>query len=104
MSIIIDESKCIGCRKCVSICPGNLIKINEASKAYIKYQKDCWGCSSCIKECNNEAIALYLGADIGGRGSKLTVRNDKDFMYWKIEKSNKEVYIIEVDKTSSNQY
>lgn len=29
MSIQIQENKCIGCRKCVEVCPGNLIKINE---------------------------------------------------------------------------
>lgn len=104
MSIIIDEGKCIGCRKCVSICPGNLIKANEAGKAYIKYPKDCWGCTSCIKECNHEAIALYLGADIGGTGSKLTVKSHNDVMCWRIEKSNKEVHIIEVNKTVANKY
>lgn len=104
MSIIINESKCVGCRKCLSVCPGNLIKVNETDKVYMKYPKDCWGCTSCIKECNYGAIALYLGADIGGVGSKLTVKNRKDFMYWEIETSNKEVYTIEVDKTASNKY
>lgn len=104
MSIIIDKNKCTGCRKCVSICPGNLIKSDEQGKAYIKYPKDCWGCTSCIKECKFEAIALYLGADIGGRGSKLTAIDTEDTICWKVEKYNKEIHIIEVNKKDSNKY
>lgn len=104
MSIIIDERKCVACRKCLSVCPGNLIKSKGSGEAYIKYPKDCWGCTSCIKECNQGAIAFYLGADIGGRGSKLTVENQGDILRWKIEKNNKEVHFIEIDKKEANKY
>ena len=69
MSIVINKSKCVGCGQCSIVCPGSLIKMGEDRKAYIKYPKDCWGCSSCLKECKFEAIALYLGADMGGMGS-----------------------------------
>ena len=48
MSISIDKDKCIGCGKCRNVCPGTLIKMDENKKAYIKYPKDCWGCTSCI--------------------------------------------------------
>ena len=51
MSIVIDKSKCAGCGQCSIVCPGSLIKMGEDKKAYIKYPKDCWGCSSCLKEC-----------------------------------------------------
>ena len=27
MSIKIDESRCVGCARCVEVCPGNLIKL-----------------------------------------------------------------------------
>ena len=69
MSIIIDKEKCRKCGKCTQVCPGSLIKKDEDGKAFIKYPKDCWGCCSCIKECQFDAIGLYLGADIGGMGS-----------------------------------
>ena len=69
MSIVINKEKCAGCGQCSIVCPGSLIKMGEDKKAYMKYPKDCWGCSSCIKECKFEAIALYLGADMGGMGS-----------------------------------
>ena len=45
MSIQIKENKCVGCRRCVEVCPGNLIKINEKNKAFIRHIEDCWGCT-----------------------------------------------------------
>lgn len=104
MSIAIDKDKCIKCRRCLDVCPGNLIKLDDNGKAYIKYPKDCWGCCSCIKECSHSAISLYLGADIGGNGSKLSVQKNKDIMEWKIEKSNGKEEIIEVNSKDSNKY
>ncbi|MBP5324363.1 MAG: 4Fe-4S binding protein, partial [Pseudobutyrivibrio sp.] len=45
MSIKINQDKCIGCRKCIEACPGNLIKLDN-KKAFIKRERDCWGCTS----------------------------------------------------------
>ena len=67
---VIDESKCIGCRKCASVCPKNLIRlIPEKRTAIIKCaSKDkgavvknycsagCIGCKICEKKCPKEAI------------------------------------------------
>ena len=78
MSIMIDKAKCKGCGMCTSVCPGSLIYQDSEKKAFIKYPKDCWGCASCIKECHFGAIALYLGADIGGMGSLMTVKSTPD--------------------------
>ena len=73
MSIRINKNKCVGCKRCLDVCPGSLIKTDATGKAYIKYPKDCWGCTSCLKECKTGAIAFFLGADIGGMGSEMTV-------------------------------
>ncbi len=78
MSITMNQALCKGCKACEQVCPGSLIKMNEAGKAYIKYPKDCWGCSSCVKECHFGAISLYLGADIGGMGTEQIVLNTKE--------------------------
>lgn len=104
MSIAINKGKCIGCKKCLSVCPGSLIKSSDDGKVYIKYPKDCWGCSSCIKECPTSAISLYLGADIGGRGSKLTVQLKNDIVHWRIEESNGAEHLIKVNPKDSNKY
>lgn len=103
MSIRINQEKCVGCLSCILVCPGSLIKVNDG-KAYIKYPKDCWGCASCVKECKVCAIDFYLGADIGGNGSKLNVTYEGDMILWTIMKGDGTVSIIEVNRKNSNQY
>lgn len=104
MSIKIDPQKCVGCKKCLAVCPGNLIKFGEDKKAYIKYPKDCWGCSSCVKECKQCAIGLYLGADMGGKGSLMTVKKENEMIIWNIEESNGKKHTISVNPKDSNKY
>lgn len=104
MSIVINKEKCAGCGQCSIVCPGSLIKMGEDKKAYMKYPKDCWGCSSCIKECKFEAIALYLGADMGGMGSKMSVISKGDFLNWNIDKTDGSRETIVINKKESNKY
>ena len=104
MSIAIDKMKCKSCTKCTAVCPGSLIELDENKKAYIRYPKDCWGCCSCIKECKVDAIALYLGADMGGMGSKMSVASREQYLDWKIEKRDGTVETIVIDRKQSNQY
>lgn len=104
MSILIDKNRCSGCKQCLAVCPGNLLKSDSGGKAYIKYPKDCWGCSSCVKECQTGAISFYLGADVGGKGSKLSVREDRDIIKWRVEKMSGEVTVITVNRKESNKY
>lgn len=104
MSIGIHRDKCIGCKKCTMVCPGNLLEMDIDKKVIMKYKKDCWGCASCIKECNYEAIYLYLGADIGGRGNKMYVKKKDEFIYWKVRKLDGSVYEIKINPKDSNEY
>lgn len=104
MSIKIDHDLCVGCGRCVSVCPGTLISVNDENKAYIEYPKDCWGCSSCVKECAKRAISLYLGADIGGRGSLMTVNKEDGILHWQIKEKNGVVHKIDVNSKDSNKY
>ena len=104
MSILIGKSKCIGCGRCRTVCPGSLIKQDENGSAYIKYPKDCWGCTSCIKECPVHAVSLYLGADIGGMGSRMHTEKDGDILKWIIEKYDGEVSEIDINTKESNKY
>mgnify|MGYP003169219333 CR=1 FL=1 len=83
MSIAINQSRCVGCGRC---------------------SQDCWGCCSCIKECKVDAIALYLGADMGGMGSKMSVVSRDQYLDWKIEKRDGTVETIVIDRKQSNQY
>lgn len=104
MSIAIDKSKCTGCGRCCNICPGTLIRKDIDGKAYIRYPKDCWGCTSCIKECPVYAISFFLGADMGGKGSKVHTEKRDGLIHWIIEPDQGEITDITVNPKESNKY
>lgn len=104
MSVEIDREKCVGCHLCHDVCPGSLIKIDSDGKAFIKYPKDCWGCTSCVKECPTHAVRFYLGADIGGMGSVLHIEKNGELLNWVIERYDGENIIVSVDPKESNKY
>lgn len=104
MSIEIDRLKCVGCGKCRDVCPGTLIALDDEKRAYIKYPRDCWGCTSCIKECPVYAIRFFLGADMGGMGSRMYTEKHGDILDWLIEKPDGETVKISVDTRESNKY
>ena len=68
----IDDSKCTGCGKCVSVCPRHLLALRSAgepvnvvccSKAPIPKNKQdcqavCIGCQICVKNCPAGAISM----------------------------------------------
>ncbi len=103
MSISINKSKCAGCRSCVEVCPGGLIKMADG-KAYIKREKDCWGCTSCLKECKVGAIDFFLGADMGGKGSVLSIASRGDLRDWIVTGPDGSRKVITINTKESNKY
>ena len=103
MSIRINATNCVGCKRCQEVCPGNLIKVVN-NKAIIKREKDCWGCTSCLKECKTGAIEFFLGADIGGKGSILSVKEQGDYRSWIVTAVDGTTKTITVNTKESNKY
>lgn len=103
MSIGINKLKCVGCGRCREVCPGSLIAL-DGGKAYIKYPKSCWGCTSCVKECPVHAVYLYLGADMGGMGSRMHTEKHGDILDWIVEAPGGNITKISVDTKESNKY
>ena len=57
MSLSVDESKCIGCGKCVESCfLGNISLVNEKAK----HGASCSGCGKCVEACPNEAAVMNI--------------------------------------------
>lgn len=104
MSISINKERCQRCRACVEVCPGNLIKCDAEGYAYIKDVRDCWGCTSCLKACHAGAIEFFLGADIGGQGSRLTYENKGDLAYWHVMKQDGTEKTVVINRRESNKY
>ncbi|SCM81375.1 4Fe-4S ferredoxin iron-sulfur binding domain-containing protein [uncultured Sporomusa sp.] len=104
MSIRIDSHKCSGCGKCREVCPGSLLRTTDSGRTDIREPKDCWGCTSCLKECSCNAITYYLGADMGGRGSLLHTRQEGNLLHWIVTEPNGREKTITVDKKQANAY
>lgn len=104
MSIQILKAKCVGCSRCVESCPGNLLKLGEDQRAFIRHPEDCWGCTACLKACFTGAIRYYLGADIGGRGSTLSIRQQGRVHIWTATAPDGATCTIRVDSRDANEY
>ena len=109
MSIHIDRNLCIGCGRFCEVCPGNLIKQqpqpgDRHTKAEIKCPQDCWGCTSCLKECPRHAIKFFLGADVGGRGSILSYQKKGSSSIWRVKGIDGTFQEITVNTKEANKY
>lgn len=47
--------KCVGCKRCASICAHDAISFDDKGKAHIHHDK-CVGCGRCLGVCNFDAI------------------------------------------------
>ncbi|MCD7854458.1 MAG: nitroreductase family protein [Clostridiales bacterium] len=59
----VDYNKCTGCGKCVKVCPGGVIFVNEMKKAEIKDFSEfgwngCLRCEHCLAVCPTGAVSV----------------------------------------------
>ncbi|GAB6138659.1 4Fe-4S binding protein [Halanaerobaculum tunisiense] len=90
MTVKINKKLCTGCgtcqeSNCMRVCPGNLLYKNENNTAQIRDKRECWDCASCVKACPQQAIEMYLPAEIGGRGSTLKAQNLGEEIVWTLQ-------------------
>jgi coenzyme F420-reducing hydrogenase delta subunit/heterodisulfide reductase subunit C len=57
LKAVYDTEKCVGCGKCVFICPYDAIVWKDMSTPEIKTE-DCMGCGACALVCPHQAIEL----------------------------------------------
>lgn len=59
--LIFDESKCVGCNRCASVCQVDIMIPNPESgkPPIVLYPGECYYCGSCVMACpNTGAIKL----------------------------------------------
>lgn len=54
---VFVHRECMGCAKCVSICPMNVFEIKN-NKAIVKNELDCTHCSLCVTNCPKHTISI----------------------------------------------
>jgi coenzyme F420-reducing hydrogenase delta subunit len=57
LKAVYDTEKCVGCGKCVFVCPYEAIVWKDMSTPEIKTE-DCMGCGACALVCPHQAIEL----------------------------------------------
>jgi len=58
-SVIVDEKLCIGCAKCVKLCPAKILFIDEDSKkCKVRNSFRCDGLKGCERICPVKAIKI----------------------------------------------
>ena len=77
-----DNAKCVGCDKCVFICPYNAIKAEPFSSPTV-IKEDCVGCGACQLVCPHHAIQVKgyefeeVLASYGGAAATMKARSGK---------------------------
>ncbi len=56
MTVVVDQEKCIGCGKCVEVCPYNWRYLEEGKSTVD--QDLCIGCGRCVSVCPTKAISI----------------------------------------------
>ena len=59
MVAVINETDCIGCTKCIPVCPVDAI-IGAAKLMHTVIAQQCTGCELCIAPCPVDCITLEL--------------------------------------------
>jgi ferredoxin len=57
--LTIDLERCDGCGWCVTVCPVDVLSLEETTnKPIVVYPLDCQFCDTCVVECHLQAIEL----------------------------------------------
>jgi ferredoxin len=53
----VDTGACVGCGRCVQVCPAGAIALGPDQKAGVDPAL-CRGCAACVQQCPKDAISL----------------------------------------------
>ncbi len=57
--VVIDEQVCIGCTKCIQVCPVDAI-VGASKLMHTVIAAECTGCNLCIPPCPVDCIAIEM--------------------------------------------
>ena len=59
----IDVVRCMLCRTCVALCPGEAIEFDKVGYCYKVNEEKCVGCGKCVKFCPYGATSMEQRED-----------------------------------------
>ena len=59
-TLTYDNEKCVGCGKCLDVCPQEVFNIVD-DKANIKDKDACIECGACAINCPTKALSVNAG-------------------------------------------
>ena len=76
VSLELDAEKCVGCGRCVEVCPHEVLAVEEG-KARIVDRDGCMECGACAKNCPAEAVSVEAGVGCAAAIIKGALRGTK---------------------------
>ena len=77
---VIEESRCIGCAKCLPPCPVDAI-VGASKHLHTVIAELCTGCALCIAPCPVDCIALVPAAALARAPTQAPAREDNRTRY-----------------------
>lgn len=59
-TLALDDTSCIGCLECMSVCPHGVLERHER-KVRIARPDDCMECGACALNCASRALTVEAG-------------------------------------------
>ena len=59
----VDKSKCVSCGRCVNVCPGGVLSMEDGAPDIAEFEdfgwNGCWKCEHCIAVCPTGAVSIF---------------------------------------------
>ncbi|MBT8342797.1 MAG: 4Fe-4S binding protein [Desulfatitalea sp.] len=60
VTLMLDESRCVGCGMCTQVCPHGVLAMAERTVRIVD-RDGCMECGACANNCPTEALAVTPG-------------------------------------------
>lgn len=79
----IEESACIGCKKCIHVCPVDAI-LGAAKQMHTILVEECTGCELCVPVCPVDCISMQVTEVVPSEKSRKAALAKKRYEFQKI--------------------